>query len=68
VILIAFFIFDRPRSSCDTIFEQTTMRVGGNVELIKSKGELFLGREKMQELAESSQKVALHLKACCVAQ
>jgi len=68
VILIAFFIFNRPRSSCDTIFEQTTMHVGGNVELIKSKGELVLGREKMQELAESSQKVALHLKTCCVAQ
>ena len=31
-------------------------------------GELFVGREKVQELAEGPQKVALHLKTCCVAQ
>lgn len=29
---------------------------------------MFIGREKIQELAEGSQKVALHLKTCCVAQ
>jgi len=67
-LVIAYFIYDRTRPSCDTIFEQTAARVGGNVELIKSKGELFIGREKIQELAEGSQKVALHLKTCCVAQ
>ena len=55
------------RSKCDSIFEQTTDRLGGNLEVIKIKGELVLGRERVQELTEGSQKVALHLKTCCIA-
>jgi hypothetical protein len=68
-LVIAYFIYDHWRPRCDAIFEQTTTRVGGNLQLIKAtKGELFIGREKMQELAEGPQKVALHLTTCCVAQ
>jgi hypothetical protein len=55
-------------SKCDSIFEQTADRLRGNLEFIKIKGELALGREKVQELSEASQKVALHLKSCCIAQ
>jgi len=55
-------------SKCDSIFEQTADRVQANLEFIKIKGELALGREKVQDLAEASQKVALHLKSCCIAQ
>jgi hypothetical protein len=55
-------------SKCDSIFEQTADRLRGNLEFIKIKGELALGREKVQELTEASQKVALHLKSCCIAQ
>jgi hypothetical protein len=68
VLVIAYFIYDRMRPQCDSIFEQTATKLGGNLEFIKTKGELFVGREKVQELAEGSQKVALHLKTCCVAQ
>jgi hypothetical protein len=68
VLVIAYFIYDRTRPRCDSIFEQTTTKLGGNLEFIKTKGELFVGRENVQELAEGPQKVALHLKACCVAQ
>lgn len=68
VLVIAYFIYDRMRPRCDSIFEQTTTKLSGNLEFIKTKGELFVGREKVQELAEGSQKVALHLKTCCVAQ
>src|SRR6266852_7208928 len=69
VLVLAYFFYDYfGRSGCDSIFEQTSTRLGGSAEFIKTKGELFVGREKVQELAESSQKVALHLKACCVAQ
>ena len=39
----------------------------GNMDVVKINGELVLGREKVQELTESSQKVALHLKTCCIA-
>ncbi len=70
VLVLAYFAYDYfvRSSTCDSIFEQTSTRLGGSGEFIKTKGELFVGREKVQELAESSQKVALHLKACCVAQ
>jgi len=53
---------------CDSIFEQTADRIRGNLEFIKIKGELTLGRDKIQELTDASQKVALHLKSCCIAQ
>jgi hypothetical protein len=56
------------RSKCDSIFEQTADRLRGNLEFINIKGGLALGREKVQELTEGSQKVALHLKTCCIAQ
>jgi hypothetical protein len=68
VLVMAYFGYDLVRPKCDGIFEQTATRLGGSGEFIKTKGELFVGREKVQELAESSQKVALHLKACCIAQ
>ena len=68
VLVLAYFAYDLLRPRCDSIFDQTATKVGGSAEFLKSKGELFVGREKVQELAESSQKVALHLKACCVAQ
>jgi hypothetical protein len=67
-LVLAYFLYDRMRPACDSIFDQTATKVGGSAEVLKTKGELFVGREKIQELAESSQKVALHLKACCVAQ
>ncbi len=68
VLVVAYFFYDHFRPRCDSIFEQTTTKLGGNLEFIKTKGELFVGRDKVQELAEGPQKVALHLKACCVAQ
>jgi hypothetical protein len=68
VLVSAYLIYDHFRPRCDSIFEQTSTRLGGNLELIKSKGELVVGREKVQELSEGSQKVALHLKTCCIAQ
>ena len=67
-LVLAYFIYDRTRPGCDSIFDQTATKLGGSAEILKTKGEMFVGREKIQELAESSQKVALHLKACCVAQ
>src|SRR5206468_10110671 len=56
------------RSRCDSIFDQTADRVRADLEFIKVKGGLTLGAEKVQELTDSSQKVGLHLKSCCIAQ
>ena len=68
-LVIIYFVYQGlVRSKCDSIFEQTANRLSGNLEFIKIKGELVLGREKVQELTEGSQKVALHLKTCCIAQ
>jgi hypothetical protein len=64
--VIAYLLFFRP-TPCDSIFEQTRAALGVKVEAIKGKGEVLAGPETIQALAESSQKVALHLKACCVA-
>jgi len=68
-LAIIYFVYQGAgRSKCDSIFEQTADRLSGNLEFIKIKGELVLGREKVQERTEGSQKVALHLKTCCIAQ
>lgn len=69
VLTIIYFVYQIfIHSKCDSIFEQTADRLRGNLEVIKIKGELVLGREKVQELSEGPQKVALHLKTCCIAQ
>ena len=68
-LTIIYFVYQGTgRSKCDSIFEQTADRLRGNLEFINIKGGLALGREKVQELTEGSQKVALHLKTCCIAQ
>jgi hypothetical protein len=69
LLVVIYFVYQGfGRSRCDSIFEQTADRLRGNLEFIKVKGELVLGREKVQDLTEGSQKVALHLKTCCIAE
>jgi hypothetical protein len=70
VLAAGYFVYDRLRPHCDALFEQTAtrLRLGGDFESIRAKGELFIGRERVQELTESNNNVALHLKACCIAQ
>jgi hypothetical protein len=66
--LIWFVYRSLSRSRCDSIFEQAADRVRADLEFIKVKGGVTLGAEKVQELTDSSQKVGLHLKSCCIAQ
>jgi hypothetical protein len=69
LLVIIYFVYRGiVHSKCDSIFEQTADQLRGNLEFIKIKGELVLGREKVQELAEGPQNVALHLKTCCIAE
>jgi hypothetical protein len=57
LLVIIYFVYQSPfHSKCDSIFEQTADRLGGSLGFIKIQGELVLGREKVQELTESSQK------------
>jgi hypothetical protein len=64
LVIAAYLIWPRPR--CDSIFEQTAPSVEVKLQFIKTIGDLVIGREQVQALAESSQKVGLHLKACCI--
>ena len=70
VLAIAYFAYDliKPKtiSPCESIFEQATTTFKTNLEIIKSKGEISIGKEKIQDLTEASQEVALNLKTCCI--
>jgi len=69
LLTIVYFVYrGLTHSQCDSIFEQTTDRLHANLDAIKIKGELALGQEKVQELSDGAQKVALHLKTCCLSQ
>ena len=52
-------------SPCGRIFEQTAPKLKVNLKIIETEGAFAVSHEQIQELAESSQKVGLHLKACC---
>jgi hypothetical protein len=68
IVIIAYLGYELLRPVCDSIFEQTTPRVAAKVNFLQTQGEVLIGREQVQALTESSQKVGLYLKACCVAQ
>ena len=68
LVLIYFVYQGTGRSKCDSIFEQTADRLSGNLKFLNITGTLALGRETVQKLTEGSQKVALHLKTCCIAE
>ncbi|MCI0428390.1 MAG: hypothetical protein L0Z46_10280 [Nitrospiraceae bacterium] len=53
-------------SPCENIFQQTSVSLGSKLEVIKTKGEVFVGREKIQDLTERSQMTGLNLKTCCI--
>jgi len=53
------------RSPCDDVFAQTAPELKVNLKFIENEGAVAVSRETIQELAESAQKVGLHLKTCC---
>ena len=56
VLAIAYFLYDHCRPRCDSIFEQTATKLGGNLEFIKTKGELFVGRERCRSWRKALKK------------
>lgn len=66
VLVVAYFVYEYFKPKCGEIFEQTALNVRAKAEMIKTKSEVFIGREKVQELTSSSQKVGQHLKTCCI--
>jgi hypothetical protein len=62
-----FVYFTRP-GPCDSIFEQTAPRLDTTLHFLKTNGEMVIGRDKIQDLAESSQRMGILCKTCCIAQ
>jgi hypothetical protein len=61
----AYLFYDRAQPACEGIYQQTALRIGGQVETIAAKGGLVMGREQIQALTEGAQKVGQHLRTCC---
>ena len=70
VLVLIFLIFDwlnaPPGSACDNVFQQTNLQLGVRLKHLDSEGSLALGRQKVQELTEQAQLMALSLKTCCI--
>src|SRR6266540_2734260 len=69
VVVIAYLAFNlmRPRvAPCETIFQQTSLKLSTSLNLVRSKGpEVSIEEQKIQDLTERSQMSALNLKTCC---
>ncbi len=70
VVVIAYLAFNlmRPRvAPCETIFQQTSLKLSTSLNLVRSKGpEVSIEEQKIQDLTERSQMSALNLKTCCI--
>ena len=69
VLVVAYLAYDLIKpglSPCESIFQQTTLSLKSNIESIKSRGEVFIGQQKIQELTERAQMLGLNLKTCCI--
>lgn len=68
VIVIVFlalpYVFSSP---CEKIFEQTSLTLSTKLDPINAKGEVLIGREKLQNLSDHSEMMAMTLKTCCIA-
>lgn len=67
VVVLGYFVYDRTRSPCESIFEDTATNIKADVAFIKTRGAVFIGKEKLRELDEKSNQLGLTLKACCIA-
>lgn len=69
VLVIGYFAYNLLKttiSPCESIFQQTALKLGSKLDIIKAKGDVFIGEEKIQDLTERSQMTALNLKTCCI--
>jgi hypothetical protein len=66
--VIALFIYFTRPGPCDTIFEQTAPKLAITLQHLKTNGGMVIGSDKVQDLAESSQRIGILCKTCCIAQ
>lgn len=67
-LIVGYFAYSIRRTPCDGIFEQTAPSLSVKVNALKANGEWAIGREKIQEVDKDAQKIAVHLKSCCISQ
>ncbi len=66
VVYLGYQLLERWMNPCEGVFQQSSVTLGTKLDVIKAKGEFAIGRQKIQDLAERAQEVALNLKACCI--
>jgi hypothetical protein len=67
-LIAGIFVFFHRPGLCASIMEQTTQKLNLSVDVIKAKGALVIGGEKVQDVSERARNVGQHLTACCDAQ
>ena len=60
--------FSSPSTLCFDHMEQTSQKLNLSVDVIKAKGALVIGGEKVQDVSDGARKVGEHLTACCQTQ
>lgn len=68
LLIVAYFVYGIIPTPCDGIFEQTAPSLTVKVNALKANGEWAIGPEKVQDVSEGAQKIAVHLKSCCISQ
>jgi hypothetical protein len=68
LLIVGYFVKGIMPGPCDGIFEQTAPSLTVKVNALKANGGWAIGPEKVQDVAEGAQKIALHLKSCCISQ
>jgi hypothetical protein len=63
-----YFVHTARPGPCDSIFEQTAPRLQASVQFLKANGKMIIGYDKIQDVAEGAQRVAILCKTCCIAQ
>jgi len=66
--VVALFIYFTRPGPCDSIFEQTAPKLAITLQHLKTNGGVVIGHDKVQDLAESSQRMGIVCKTCCIAQ
>ncbi len=68
VPVLLFFGYDLLKSSifpCEAIFEQAGTSLNTKIKFLGAEGEVYVGKEKLQDLGERAQMTAQNLKTCC---
>jgi hypothetical protein len=69
-LVVIYLIYDliKPKmtSPCESIFQQTAVQLTSSLKVLQQTGGVSVGGQKIQDLSEAAQVVALNLKTCCI--